>query len=131
MKDLNIELPSNKKFGYFFSFIFALVATYFFVNSIQSWAYFFTIITAIFFILTVIKPEVLLPLNKIWMRFGLLLSMIVSPLVLGLIFFCLFSPLAFLMRLNGRDELRLKFNKKTSHWILRDESRQGDFKRQF
>ena len=131
MKDLNIELPSNKKFGYFFSFIFALVATYFFVNSIQSWAYFFAITTAIFFILTVIKPEVLLPLNKIWMRFGLLLSMIVSPLVLGLIFFCLFSPLAFLMRLNGRDELRLKFNKKTSHWILRNESSQGDFRRQF
>ena len=131
MKDLNIELPSNKKFGYFFSFIFALVATYFFVNSLQSWAYFFAITTAIFFILTVIKPEVLLPLNKIWMRFGLLLSMIVSPLVLGLIFFCLFSPLAFLMRLNGRDELRLKFNKKTSHWILRNESSQGDFRRQF
>ena len=132
MKDLKIELPSNKKFGYFFTFIFALVTAYFFFNNMQSWGYFFAIIAAIFFIITVIKAEMLLPLNKIWMRFGLILGMIVSPLVLGLIFFCLFTPLAFLMRLKGRDELRLKLNNKISHWILRDETRQGDFfRRQF
>jgi hypothetical protein len=132
MKNLKIELPSNKKFGYFFTFIFASVATYFFINSIKSWTYFFAIIATIFFIVTVTKAEILLPLNKIWMRFGLVLGMIVSPLVLGLIFFCLFTPLAFLMRLSGRDELRLKLNNKTSHWILRDEIRQGVFfRRQF
>jgi hypothetical protein len=132
MKLSEKELPSNKKFGYFFTLVFALVATYFFVNSIQSWAYFFAIIAVIFFIITLLKADILLPLNKIWMRFGMLLGMIVSPLVLGIIFFALFTPLAFLMRLSGRDELRLKFNKKTSHWISRDELMQGDsFRRQF
>jgi hypothetical protein len=132
MKDLKIELPSNKKFGYFFTFIIALMATYFFVNSIKSWAFFFAIIAAIFFIVTVIKAEILLPLNKIWMRLGFFLGIIVTPVVLGLIFFCLFTPYAFFMRLSGRDELRLKLNKKTSHWIFRHESRQGDFfRRQF
>ena len=132
MKDLKIKLPSNKKFGYFFTFLFALVATYFFVKGIEAWAYFFLIIVVIFFIITITKPEILLPLNKIWMRFGLLLGLIVSPLVLGLIFFCIFTPLAFLMRLSGRDELRLKIKNKTSHWIPRDELRQGDFfRRQF
>ena len=132
MKDLKIKLPSNKKFGYFFTFLFALVATYFFVKGIEAWAYFFLIIVVIFFIITITKAEILLPLNKIWMRFGLLLGLIVSPLVLGLIFFCIFTPLAFLMRLSGRDELRLKIKNKTSHWIPRDELRQGDFfRRQF
>ena len=132
MKDLKIKLPSNKKFGYFFTFLFALVATYFFVKGIEAWAYFFLIIVVIFFIITISKAEILLPLNKIWMRFGLLLGLIVSPLVLGLIFFCIFTPLAFLMRLSGRDELRLKIKNKTSHWIPRDELRQGDFfRRQF
>ena len=132
MKDLKIKLPSNKKFGYFFTFLFALVATYFFVKGIEAWAYFFLIIVVIFFIITITKAEILLPLNKIWMRFGLLLGLIVSPLVLGLIFFCIFTPLAFFMRLSGRDELRLKIKNKTSHWIPRDELRQGDFfRRQF
>lgn len=132
MKDLKIKLPSNKKFGYFFTFLFALVATYFFVKGIEAWAYFFLIIVVIFFIITITKAEILLPLNKIWMRFGLMLGLIVSPLVLGLIFFCIFTPLAFFMRLSGRDELRLKIKNKTSHWIPRDELRQGDFfRRQF
>ena len=132
MKDLKIKLPSNKKFGYFFTFLFALVTTYFFVKGIEAWAYFFLIIVVIFFIITITKAEILLPLNKIWMRFGLMLGLIVSPLVLGLIFFCIFTPLAFFMRLSGRDELRLKIKNKTSHWIPRDELRQGDFfRRQF
>ena len=132
MKDLKIKLPSNKKFGYFFTFLFALVTTYFFVKGIEAWAYFFLIIVVIFFIITITKAEILLPLNKIWMRFGLVLGLIVSPLVLGLIFFCIFTPLAFFMRLSGRDELRLKIKNKTSHWIPRDELRQGDFfRRQF
>ena len=132
MKDLKTTLPSNKKFGYFFTFLFALVMTYFFVNSVEFWAYFFLIIALIFFVITITKAEILLPLNKIWMRLGLILGLIVSPLVLGLIFFCIFTPLAFLMRLSGRDELRLKIKNKTSNWILRDELRKGDFfKRQF
>jgi hypothetical protein len=66
------------------------------------------------------------------MRFGLLLSMIVSPIVLGIVFFGLFTPIAFLMRIYGRDELKLKFMNKTSHWILRSEPLQTDlFKNQF
>jgi hypothetical protein len=66
------------------------------------------------------------------MRFGLLLGMIVSPIVLGLIFFIMFTPVAFLMRLRGRDELRLKSKEKHTHWIQRDTPMQTDsFKHQF
>jgi len=58
--------------------------------------------------------------------------MIVSPIVLGIIFFGLFTPIAFFMRLSGRDELRLKLSKKASHWVSRSEPLKSEsFKQQF
>ena len=132
MKFLNIELPSNKKFGFFFTFIFGLAALYFYVNASVSWAYSMAFFSVVFLFVTLVKADVLLPLNKLWMRFGLLLGMIVSPIVLGVIFFGMFTPIAVLMRMSGRDELRLKFNNKTSHWISRNAPIQSDsFKNQF
>ena len=90
------------------------------------------LLKSIFLLITLIKSDALLPLNKLWMRFGLLLGMIVSPIVLGVIFFGLFTPIAMLMRLSGRDELRLKFTQKASHWISRGEPIKSEsFKHQF
>ena len=119
MKFSEVELPSNKKFGFFFSFIFGLAALYFYANASMSWAYSMAFLSAVFLSVTIIKADVLLPLNKLWMKFGLLLSMIVSPIIFGVIFFGLFTPIAVLMRMRGRDELRLKLNAKASHWISR------------
>ena len=132
MKFLDIELPSNKKFGFFFTFVFAILAFYFlFIDSIL-WAQALAVLAVLFLLITVIIPQVLLPLNKLWMRLGLLLGMIVSPIVLGIIFFGLVTPYGMVMRLFGRDELRLKFTKKSSHWISRSESIKSDsFKNQF
>ena len=132
MKFLNIELPSNKKFGFFFTFVFAILVFYFlFIDSIL-WAQAFAIMALLFLLMTVFIPQVLLPLNKLWMRLGLLLGMIVSPIVLGIIFFGLVTPYGVVMRMFGRDELRLKFTKKSSHWISRSESiKSGSFKNQF
>ena len=105
---------------------------YFLINSVLSWAILFAIIGVIFFIITFVKANLLLPLNQLWMLFGLLLGKIISPLVFGIIFFGIFTPVAFLMRLSGRDELRLKLKNKTSYWILRNEPIQRDsFRRQF
>ena len=127
-----IKLPSNKKFGFFFTFIFIVVAIYFYYAISISWAYTFAALSLIFLGLTLIKAEILLPLNMIWIRFCLLLGFIVSPIVLGIIFFGLFTPIAFFMRLFGRDELRLKFTRKPSHWIIRNEQiKSGSFKYQF
>tara|TARA_B100000795_G_scaffold61873_1_gene41546 strand:- start:43 stop:441 length:399 start_codon:yes stop_codon:yes gene_type:complete len=132
MKFSDIELPSNKKFGFFFTFVFAILAFYFlFIDSIL-WAQALAILAVFFLLITVIIPQVLLPLNKLWMRLGLLLGMIVSPIVLGIIFFGLVTPYGVVMRMFGRDELRLKFTKKSSHWISRSESIKSDsFKNQF
>ena len=127
-----IELPSNRKFGFFFTCVFALAAAYFYYSANVSWAYLFIAAASIFLLVTLIKSDALLPLNKLWMRFGLLIGMIVSPIVLGIIFFGLFTPIAMLMRLSGRDELRLKFSPEVSHWITRGEPiRSESFKRQF
>ena len=132
MKLSEIELPSNRKFGFFFTFVFAIAATYFHYSANVSWAYVFIGAALIFLFVTLIKSDALLPLNRLWMRFGILLGMIVSPIVLGIIFFGMFTPIAFLMRLSGRDELRLKFANKTSHWISRSEPIKSDsFNNQF
>jgi hypothetical protein len=73
----------------------------------------------IFLIITLIKPDTLLPLNNLWMKFGLLLSIIISPIVLGLIFFGLITPISLITRLFGRDELNLKLKKKNTYWLPR------------
>jgi hypothetical protein len=127
-----IELPSDRKFGFFFAAIFFAACIYFYIVKIYVSAYIFTFLGALFFVLAILRPVVLHPLNNFWMRFGQLLGMIVSPIVLGIIFFFLFTPIGLTMRLAGRDELRLKVKKKFSHWIHRDSSPQPDsFNQQF
>jgi hypothetical protein len=132
MKTSEIELPSNRKFGFFFTFVFAVVAAYFYYSSNVILAYVTIAPALIFFLVTLIKSDALLPLNSLWMRFGLLIGMIVSPIVLGIVFFGLFTPIAAFMRLNGRDELRLKFTNKKSLWISRGETIKSEsFRQQF
>ena len=132
MKFSEIELPSNRKFGFFFTFIFVVLAAYFYYSDNLTCASMFSAAALVSLLVTLIKSDAILPLNKLWMRLGLLLGMIVSPIVLGAIFFGLFTPIAMLMRLSGRDELRLKFTQKASHWILRGEPIKSEsFKHQF
>ena len=132
MKFSEIELPSNRKFGFFFTFVFAVAAAYLLSSTNMTWAYIFASASILFLVVTVAKADILLPLNKLWMRFGLLLGMVVSPIVLGIIYFGMFTPIAFVMRLSGRDELRLKFRNEASHWISRSEPIKSEsFKNQF
>ena len=133
MKFSEIELPSNRKFGFFFSGLFLAISTYKYLGESFTASYWFAAMGFLFLIVTLIKANALLPLNRLWMQFGLLLGLIVSPIVLAVIFFGLFTPMSLLMRLFGRDELRLCFKQKESHWIPRDSSNmQSDrFKNQF
>ncbi|MAS00486.1 MAG: hypothetical protein CMH24_03905 [Nitrosomonadales bacterium] len=121
MKSLkNIKLPSNRKFGFFFTLIFALIGIYFFIDGPNSTSYILFTTSTLFFLITLIKPNALLPLNKLWMQFGLLLGTIINPIILGIIFFGLFTPMGLLMKLFGRDELRLKIiNNRKSYWKKR------------
>ena len=133
MKFSEIKLPSNRKFGFFFTIIFLIISAYFFFNASYKSGYFFLLISVIFFIITILKAEILLPLNKLWMRFGFTLGLIINPIVLGIIFFLIFTPISLIMWLFKRDELRLKIKKRDSHWKLRTEKNVNVdlFKQQF
>tara|TARA_X000000368_G_scaffold373729_1_gene324957 strand:+ start:177 stop:578 length:402 start_codon:yes stop_codon:yes gene_type:complete len=129
----NIELPSNKKFGYFFCFIFLIIFVY--LNFIKMFiaALVCGLISFVFLLLAKFKPYILYPLNKLWMKFGLLLGMVISPIIMGIIFFGIFSPIGIIMRLFKRDELSMIGNNKLSHWKIRKVSQiKSDlFKQQF
>ena len=130
----NIKLPASRKFGFFFTSVFALLGSYFLFVGLNSIAYVMFAITAVFLLTTLIKADALLPLNKLWMKLGLLLGMIVNPIVLGIIFFGLFTPMSLLMKLFRRDELRLKLvADRKSHWKERnlDDTQTNTFKHQF
>ena len=132
MNNSKITLPSNRKFGLFFSLVFSLVSFYFFYLENIFWFYIFFLLTLVFIIITFINNDFFGPLNKLWFKFGLLLGKIVSPVVMGLIFFGIFTPIAIYMRIIGRDELRLKNNNQKTHWIKRKMTNQNEFfNRQF
>ena len=116
MKNTELKIGSNKSFGIVFFIVFLLVAIYPLINNseIRIWS----LITAvIFLILGLTNSKVLTPLNKLWFKFGLLLGKIVSPLIMGIIFFFVVTPTAFIMRIIGKDILNLKFNNKKTYWI--------------
>tara|TARA_E500000178_G_scaffold307967_1_gene321290 strand:- start:723 stop:1100 length:378 start_codon:yes stop_codon:yes gene_type:complete len=110
------NLPSNRNFGIVFFIVFLLIAIYPIINSesIRIWS---LIIASIFFILGIINSKLLTSLNKIWFKFGLLLGKIISPLIMGLIFFFVVTPIGLLMRLLGKDLLNLKLNKNSTYWV--------------
>ena len=130
----SLVLPSNKKFGLFFSLVFILLGTYFLLfNKILILSYFFYTLGLIFILISLIKPSILIILNKLWMKFGHLIGRIISPIVLGIIFYGIFTPVAIFMRLFGRDELKIRLNKAKSLWVNK-KSRikiKNSFKEQF
>jgi len=132
MKFDQIKLPSNKKFGFFFSFVFVIISIYFFYSINYIVGNLFLIIGLFFLIVTLLNAKLLLPLNKLWMRFGVLLGMIVSPIILGIIFFGLFTPYSLVMKAMGRDALSLNKKNKKSYWIMKSlENSKINFKQQF
>jgi hypothetical protein len=114
--DKNTKLPTNKNFGIVFSVIFLIISLFPLINdgSLRIWS---LIVSTVFLFLGLINSKILTPLNKIWFKFGLLLGRIVSPVIIGVIFFLVVTPTALIMRLIGKDLLNLKFNKHQSYWI--------------
>ena len=113
------QLPSNKKFGIFFSTIFLLLAVYTYWKIRIDFALLALIPSIFFAIATFFSPQILSPLNRLWYSLGLLLGKIVSPIVLGVIFFVLITPVSLLTRLFGRDELKMKKRSVESYWVDR------------
>ena len=112
----NTKYPTNKNFGIVFSIVFLIIALFPLINdgSFRIWS---LIVSTVFLFLGLINSKILTPLNKIWFKFGLILGRIASPVIMGIIFFLVVTPIAFIMRLVGKDLLNLKFNKHKSYWI--------------
>ena len=127
------KLPSNKSFGFLFGSIFLIIAIYFIFQKNNYFSLISLLLSFSFLILSIFKPTLLLPLNRLWMRFGFLLSLIVNPIVLGLIFFVLITPIGIISRLFGRDELKLKLKENNSYWVVTNSNNniKKSFKQQF
>ena len=119
MKSDLIVLPSNKKFGFFFTLVFLFLSIWSFYKVYVILSSIFLFFSIIFFLLSLTKPFLLQPLNKFWMNIGLILGKLISPIVIAIIFFFLISPIALLTRFFGRDVLSLKQANKNTYWINR------------
>ena len=113
-------LPSNRNFGIVFFVVFLIISFWPLLNdgNIKVWS----IILAIFFlILGLINSRILTPLNIVWYKFGILLGSVVSPIVMGIVFFAAVTPTSLLMKIFGKNLLGLKKNNKRSYWIERSQ----------
>ena len=112
----DIKISSNRSFGIIFFVVFLLIGLYplTYDGDIRIG---FVIISLIFLVLGLLNSKILTPLNKLWFNFGLFLGKIISPLIMGIIFFLVVTPIGLLMRIFGKDVLNLKYNKNQSYWI--------------
>ena len=128
MKKIN-KLPTNRNFGLVFFVVFLIISLWPLLNQneIRQWS---LILSIIFLILGFFNSRILLPLNKLWTKFGLLLGNLVSPIVMGVVFFFVVTPTGIILRLFRKDVLRLKKNNSNSYWIKKD-NLNNDMKNQF
>jgi len=112
----DIKIGSNRSFGIVFFVVFLLISLYPLLNeeNIRIWS---LIISFIFLLLGIFNSKVLSPLNKVWFKFGILLGKVISPIVMGLVFFLVVTPTGILMKIFRKDLLNLKFNNNKSYWI--------------
>ena len=124
-----IKLPTNRNFGIVFSLVFLIIALWPLLkqNDVRLWS---LSISGIFFALGLLNSKLLLPLNKIWFKFGILLGSIIAPIVMGIVFFLVVTPTGLIMKLFRKDLLNLKKNKKETYWLDKDNSN-SSLKNQF
>ena len=111
-----IKISSNRSFGIVFFIVFLLIALYPLLkgSDLRIWS---LVISFVFLVLGLINSKILTPLNRLWFKFGLLLGRFISPLIMGIIFFVVVTPIGIMMRLLKKDLLNLKYNKKETYWI--------------
>ncbi len=109
------KIGSNRSFGIVFFIVFLIISLWPLLNSneIRIWS---LIVSIIFLILGLINSEALTPLNKVWFKFGIFLGNIISPIVMGIIYFAVVTPIALLLKIINKDVLSLKKTKNGSYW---------------
>ena len=121
---------SNRSFGLVFFFVFLVIAFWPMLNS-GAPNYYLILFSLIFLFLGLINSKFLTPLNNLWIKFGELLGMIIAPVVMGLVYFIILTPISLLIRILGKDLLNLKYsNKNETYWIKRKKNT-GTMDKQF
>ena len=118
-ESLPIEGPSDRAFGLTFAAFFLLIALVPLVHHrpLRVWA---LALSGLLIAVSFAFPHALGPFNRLWTKFGLLLAKITNPIVTGLMFYLLFTPIAFIRRLRGNDPLHMKIDADAkSYWIVR------------
>lgn len=133
LRNTNSQLPTNRKFGFFFAVVFMLLGIYGHLKSLDKLSVVAVIISFLFAASAIAMPQTLKLLNYHWYKLGLILGKIVSPILLGFFFFLMITPIAVMMRFLGRDELKLKKRRVESYWIDRSPPgpRSDSFKNQY
>ena len=129
MKKNNIKISSNRSFGIVFFLFFLIVSIFplFKDGNIRIWSF---ILSLIFLILGLINSEFLTPLNQLWFKVGLLLGKLISPIVMGLVFFIVVTPTGLIMKLLKKDILKLRKNSSKTYWVERPKIK-SEMKNQF
>tara|TARA_B100001029_G_C14957751_1_gene392591 strand:- start:521 stop:901 length:381 start_codon:yes stop_codon:yes gene_type:complete len=121
---------SNRSFGLLFFIIFLIVGLWPLKNG-DNINFYFILVSFIFLILGLINSKLLYPLNKLWIKFGEILGIIIAPIVMALVYFIFLTPISLIVRIFGKDLLGLKFLKnKDTYWIKRKKDL-GSMKKQF
>ena len=116
----HVKTSSNRSFGWVFTAVFLIVALWPLVSggTLRWWS---LIVSGLVLLVTVAAPALLTIPNRLWMRFGLLLNRIISPVALAILFYVVVTPTGLLMRALGKDNLRLRRSVSSeSYWIKRD-----------
>lgn len=120
VREETVKVSSERGFGVVFAVFCTIVGALSIWHGGHHWGYWFGA-AAVFAVLAFVAPKVLSPLNKLWAKFGLLLHMIMSPLILGIIFYVFIMPIGILMRMTGKDPLRRTYEPDAkSYWIVRE-----------
>lgn len=119
-REAEIEGSSDRSFGLVFAAFCAIIGLLPMLKDEPYYRLPWLIASAVFLVPALLFPKVLAPLNKLWLKFGLLLQKVVSPIILGLLFFVAITPIGLLMRVLGKDLLKLRWDKQaSSYWIQR------------
>ena len=129
MNTKDIKIGSNKSFGIVFAIVFSLIALWPLLkgDEIRLWS---LIISIIFLILGFMNSKILTPLNKLWFKLGIFLGNFIAPIIMGIIFFFVVTPTGIIMKLLGKDLIRLKKNNENSYWIKKKDIK-SSMKNQF
>ncbi len=126
---MKTKKSSNRSFGLVFFVFFLIIGIYPIING-NNPKITLLIISVIFLVLGFINSKLLTPLNKLWMKFGEFLGRFISPIVMSLVFFLVLTPIALLVRITGKDVLKLRSSNEKTYWRTKDKNI-GSMKKQF